>query len=243
MREKFLNDGNFDGFAPHNILEMMLFYSTPRADTNELAHELISKFGSLKGVFDAPYESLLTVDGVGQHTAVLIKLIQSLVKVCSAEDTANIKHAKSTEDAVKYLRPYFAAIKNESMQMLCLNNSGKIIKHSVISNGSIDSTQADLRKIMFEILSCHATKVIIAHNHPGGICAPSDSDIETTKTIAECFKNLKISLVDHIIITEDEYYSFAEIPTTKQYLLTEQTNIYVATQDKQPEEDNFDRTD
>jgi DNA repair protein RadC len=66
MRDKFLKEGSFDSFAPHQILEMMLYYSSPRIDTNELAHALIDKFGSIKDVIDAPYDALTSVDGIGQ---------------------------------------------------------------------------------------------------------------------------------------------------------------------------------
>lgn len=243
MRDKFIADGNFDSFAPHNVLELLLFYSVPRADTNELAHALIDKFGSLKGVFDAPYEALLAIDNVGQNTAILIKLVQSLVKSYNDRDAANIKYVRTTADAVNYLRPKFDTHKNESMLMLCMNQSGKLIKCSLVSNGSINSTPVDLRKIMLDILGCHATKVIIAHNHPGGICAPSSSDIQTTKQISDAFENMKISLADHIIIADNDYYSFAEHSTTRDYLRTEQTNIYISDKVDRNEEDNFDRID
>ena len=75
MREKFLQEMSLDSYPDHNILEMLLFHSIPRADTNELAHNLINTFGSLNGVFDAPYGALLNVDGVGEQTAVLLSSV------------------------------------------------------------------------------------------------------------------------------------------------------------------------
>lgn len=232
MRDKFLAEGSFDNFAPHNILEMMLFYSSPRSDTNELAHALIDNFGSIKNVLDAPYETLINIKGVGQQTAVLIKLIQSLVKKYNYQETANIKHVKTTTEAVNYLRPMFCNKTTEYVAMLCINHSGKLIKTSVISNGSIDSTQLDLRKLIFEALSCHATKIILAHNHPGGICIPSLADIEATKAVAKALSNLKIAFVDHIIIADDgEFFSFSETQSTKNLLITEQTDAHIATID------------
>ena len=77
--QRFLEE-DLDNFEPHNVLELLLFYAIPRKDTNELAHVLIDTFGSLKGVFDAPYEELIKVAGIGPNTAALLKLVPSLTR-------------------------------------------------------------------------------------------------------------------------------------------------------------------
>ena len=174
MREQFLKANGLDSFPDHNVLEMLLFYSISRADTNELAHRLIDTFGSLNGVFDAPYSALKDVKGVGEQTAVLIKLIPSLVKKYLEGSVSDKNHIQTTEDAVEYLRPKFATLKNEELIMVCMNNAGKILNSTVISKGGSDFAEVDTRKIVQEVISSNATQVIIAHNHPGGICAPSE---------------------------------------------------------------------
>lgn len=233
VREKFIAQCNFDGFAEHNILEFLLFYSVPRADTNELAHRLIDKFGSIRGVFDAPYEALTEVDGVGENSAVLLKLIPSLVRTYMNQQSSDIKSIKSTDDAVCYLRPKFTGMKNESLLMLCMNRSGKILKCSVISNGGIDYTQADIRKILFEILSSHATDIIIAHNHPGGLCVPSKGDISMTQMIADAIVNTGTSLKNHIIFADNDFFSFADNKMMKKYLKPEQSTVFVVNEDEE----------
>lgn len=233
VRAKFIAQGNLDGFADHNILEFLLFYSVPRADTNELAHKLIDTFGSLKGVFDAPYDALTQIDGIGENSAVLLKLIPSLTRTYMTQQAADINMICSTPDAVNYLRPKFTAMRNESLLMLCMNKSGKIIKCSVISNGGIDYTQADLRKILFDILSCHATEIIIAHNHPGGLCVPSKGDIAMTQMIANSIINTGTTLRNHIIICDDDYFSFADNSIMRKYLKAENTNSFVANEDEE----------
>ena len=77
MKERFLLEG-LEHFEPHNILELLLFYSVPQKDTNETAHLLIERFGSLRGVLDAPFEELCRVPGIKEHSATLIKLIPAL---------------------------------------------------------------------------------------------------------------------------------------------------------------------
>ena len=233
VRAKFISQGNLDGFAEHNILEFLLFYAVPRADTNELAHRLIDSFGSLKGVFDAPYEALTQIDGIGENAAVLMKLIPSVSRAYFTQQTADIKTICSTADAISYLTPKFASLRYESLVMLCLNRSGKILKCSVISEGGIDYTQADLRKILFDILSCHATEIIIAHNHPGGLCVPSKADIAMTQMIADSVMNTGTTLRNHIIISDNDYFSFADNSIMRKYLRSESRNVFVANEDEE----------
>lgn len=233
VRAKFLNDGNLDSFAEHNILELLLFYSVPRADTNELAHKLTETFGSLKGVFDAPYELLTQIDGIGENSAVLIKLIPALVRVYSRMQTSDINIIKSTQNAVDFLRPKFTTLKNESLVLLCMNHAGKILKCSVISNGGIDYTQVDIRKILFEVLGCHATDIIIAHNHPSGLSVPSKSDMKTTQVIANALTGTGTTLKNHLIITDDEHFSFADNVITKKYLRSDLNNPFIANEEEE----------
>ncbi len=240
MRDKFLAEGSFDSFAPHQILEMMLYYSSPRGDTNELAHDLIDRFGSIKEVLDAPYDALTSVNGVGQQTAVLIKLAQSLVKNYNFYETANIRYVKNTEDAANYLKSVFYNKDTENVVMLCINHAGRLIKTAVISNGSIDSTSIDLRKLIFEALSSRATRIVLAHNHPGGMCVPSKADLDATKAVAKALANLKITFADHIIVTDDgRYFSFSQTPSTRELLFTEQTDAHIETYDFEALEDTY----
>lgn len=233
VRDKFMSDGNLDSFAEHNILEFLLFYSVPRSDTNELAHSLIDKFGSLRGVFDAPYEALTSVDGIGENSAVLLKLIPALAKTYTSQQTSDIKFIKSTADAAAYLKPKFLTMKNEALLMICMNKSDKILKCSVISNGGIDYTQVDVRNILFDILSCHATEIILAHNHPGGLCIPSKGDVEMTRMIANTLINTGTTFRNHIIIADNDYFSFADHSEMRKHLISETSNVFIANENEE----------
>lgn len=212
VRDKFLKEQSLDSFADHNVLELLLFHSIPRADTNELAHELINTFGSLNGVFDAPYGALKAVKGVGDQTAVLIKLIPSLVKKYLEGSVSDKKYIYNSEDAVEFVKPHFISLKNEELIMICLNNAGKILNTITISKGGSDFSEVDTRKILHEVIINHATQVILAHNHPGGICAPSTADVKITNRIASLLRTINARLANHIIITENDYFSFAATP-------------------------------
>lgn len=233
VREKFLTEGNLDNFAPHNVLEFLLFYSIPRADTNELAHKLIEEFGSLKGVFDAPVEALRQIDGIGENSAALIKLVPALSRTYEQLQANDIKRIYSTQDAVNYLKPKFIGLKNEILVMLCMNKSGKILNYSQISTGGIDYTQVDVRKILKIILNCHATEVIIAHNHPNGLCIPSKGDSDMTEMLANSLSSIGTTLRNHIIISESDYFSFSENSQTVHHLKTNNNNSFIVNEDSE----------
>ena len=221
IKEQFIKDEKLDTFPDHNILELLLFYSTPRADTNVMAHELINRFGSLNGVFDAPYGALKEINGIGEHSAILLKLIPETVKRYMKNKNAEKKHILSEDEAVEYLRPFFDTLKKESLVAVCLNNAGKILKTVIISEGATDFTQVDTRKLIEETLFCNATQVILAHKHPGGISVPSQADIMVTNRIALVLQAIHARLANHIIICENDHFSFAKNPKFASLFLAE----------------------
>lgn len=120
--------------------------------------------------------------------------------------------ALSSEDTVSYLRKVWSSniSRVEEVYLLVLNNSNRILGFSHISKGGICATVLDPRVIFQIALKANATKIIVAHNHPSGILTPSSQDYQITKVIKEAGKLMQIDLLDHIIITKDSYYSFAE---------------------------------
>lgn len=208
MKERFIKSG-LDDFAPHNILELLLFYSIPRGDTNPVAHRLIDTFGSLSGVFDATPEELAKVDGVGENSAILISMIPQIARKYLEDkaDTANIVGGCS--DIGAFLLPKFVGRTNEALMMVSIDNKNKIISCSVVAEGTVDSAKVSRRKIMEEAIKVKATRVILAHNHPCGVAVPSSEDVVMTKEIGRLFAQVGIELVDHIIVANDDYVSMA----------------------------------
>lgn len=208
MKERFIKSG-LDDFAPHNILELLLFYSIPRGDTNPVAHRLIDTFGSISGVFDATPEELAKVDGVGENSAILISMIPQIARKYLEDkaDTANIVGGCS--DIGAFLLPKFVGRTNEALMMVSIDNKNKIISCSVVAEGTVDSAKVSRRKIMEEAMKVKATRVILAHNHPCGVAVPSSEDVVMTKEIGRLFAQVGIELVDHIIVANDDYVSMA----------------------------------
>lgn len=209
MRHRFVSEG-LSSFQPHNVLELLLFFSVPRADTNEIAHRLLREFGSLSGVFDAPLTSLKKVEGIGEHSAILIKMIPELCRRYLEDYSADVKTISGSEEAADYLIPKFIGYTSEVFYMLCLDNKGNIKKCSLISEGGFNYTDANTRKIMEEVISTNATSVILSHNHPHGVAVPSKADGVVTKQISELLAGIDVRLVDHIIISGEEAFAMAK---------------------------------
>lgn len=208
MREKYRRNG-FNGMAEHEILEMLLYYSIPRKNTNEIAHELINRFGSLSAVLEAPEERLIEVKGVSKTSATLIRMIIPLYNEYK-KGINSIKRFKNPDECGEYLLEYFAGELNEHIVVVSIDASCRIIGFDDICSGDAGGVTLNFKKIIGIILKYPlATSVIIAHNHPGGIALPSREDIEATEELHNAFDSIGISFVDHIIVADDEYISMA----------------------------------
>lgn len=209
LRGRFLEDG-LENFYDHNILELLLFYSIPVKDTNKEAHNLMNRFGSLSEVFDADYEELCRVDGIGERSATLIKLMPELFRRYEL-DKLNRDEVRlnSSELVAKYVSKYFKGLTEEKLYLLCLDNNCKMLSFDLISEGTINATMLNNRKITECAIRTNAASVILVHNHPSGVTAPSKMDINATIDMADVMESVGIRLNDHIIIGHgDEYFSF-----------------------------------
>lgn len=207
MRKRFLEQG-LDGFENHQILEMMLYYTIPRGDTNELAHDLITSFGSFSGVLEASASDLCRVPGIGIQSATMLSFMGSMVRrYLIDKNKSDVTIMVSVNDCADYLRPFFAGRKNEVVYLLCMDAKCKVLACKKIGEGSVNSAAIPLRTIVDMALSTNATSVVLAHNHPGGIALPSPEDVETTKKMSAILRSVDVILVDHIIFSDDDCVS------------------------------------
>ncbi|MCQ2431801.1 MAG: hypothetical protein MJ175_04270 [Clostridia bacterium] len=180
MRERFLKSGGF-GFQDHELLEMLLFYSIPRVNTNEIAHRLLKEFGSVRGVFDASYDALLTVDGVGASSAQIIRLFGELMgRYIGAEEESRGLVVRKPEDTVYYLQKLFFGIGNERSYLLLLSNTGALTDTVLLAEGNAGSVMFDIQKCVRTAVIRNAGFVLAAHNHPHGKAIPSEDDLIVT---------------------------------------------------------------
>ncbi len=209
LRERFLAEG-LDNFPEHNILELLLFYALPQKDTNPIAHALLTEFGSLAGVLDAPLEELCKVSGVGQNAAVLIKLLPPFWRRYQMSRTAGDDCLDTIEKAGAYLLPRFFGLKTEQVYVLCLDAKCKLLVCKKLFEGIVNAAQIHTRRVVELALACNASSVILAHNHLSGVALPSHDDRVTTLRLKEALESVGVFLADHIIVAEEDFVSMAQ---------------------------------
>jgi len=208
LKERYLQHG-LDGFNDLNVLELILFYAIPRRDTNELAHALLDRFGSLESVLDASARDLQTVPGIGEHTALLLSLFRETARRCELNGTRRIRTILSTADAGRYFLPRLRYERDEKLLMLCLDSQKRVIECGQVAVGALNEVKISIRKIVEKAVNCRAASVILAHNHPDGSARPSKEDELTTRSIVNALKLVEIPVEDHIVVAGNEYVSFA----------------------------------
>ncbi len=205
LKNRFLSSG-LDNFESHNILELLLFYSIPRQDTNEIAHALIDRFGSVKGVFDADFSELIKVKGIKENSATLIKLIPQLAKAYMTEEEDNEDMIFEHADKIgEYFVRKFIGETKEVVYIMLLDNKFKLIKVEKVFEGSVNSSSVDTRKIAELVFLNNASSLIIAHNHPNGVHFPSQEDIETTGLFSSIFPSIGVNFLEHFVVAGKNY--------------------------------------
>ncbi len=209
LKDRFIKDG-LDSFEPHNILELLLFFGISRADTNKISHNLIDMFGSLSGVFDAPFEELVKVDGVGKSIATLIKLIPEISRMYMIDKCDVKQHLNTTKKVGDFLLPKFIGRTTEVVYLICLDNSCKVLHCGILFEGTVNAASISIRKIIEVAIKFNASNIILSHNHPTGVALPSNEDIVTTDRVVKALKVIGISLLDHIIVAKNDFVSLAD---------------------------------
>lgn len=209
MLRRFRNEG-LDGFDPVQVLELLLFYCIPRKDTNELAHALIDRFGSVSRVMDAPIEELTKVPGVGENVATFLHLAKQAGRYYQVDSTQKGALIRDTEDCGRYLLPYFIGRQVETVFMLCLNANCNVISCREVGEGEINSAVISPRSIVQMALAEKASTVVLAHNHPSGVALPSQEDVLATQRLAAALATVDVTLFDHIIIADEDFVSLVQ---------------------------------
>lgn len=210
MRDKFKNTLNFDNFEEHEILEMLLFYCFPRCNTNDIAHELINKFGSISNVLNASLEDLKSVNMIGESAAISLKFFNSLniyLHMQSSDDDINFYNIPKLK---AFIKDTFYGANFEQFKIYFTDNSYKIKSYTDINKGSSNSVELNLREITKAILNSGSNYFFVAHNHPDAPSTPSDEDIYLTRKIITHLRSMDIHLLDHFVVGNDGIISMRQ---------------------------------
>lgn len=205
MRERCLQNG-FDNFAEHELLEMLLYYSVPRADTNGIAHGLLERFGSLRGICEASFDELLCADGIGPQSAILLRLIPELMKRYAMEEVAPGTVYNTVGKLADYFVRTFIGLDHECLYMMLLNNRMNMIDCVLVSEGAVNSSTVPIRLMTQKALFKKAASVVLAHNHPQGLALPSGRDIEVTETLIGAFDSIGVTMLEHLVLADGRFY-------------------------------------
>lgn len=207
LRERFLSSG-LNSFADYEALELILTLAIPRKDTKIQAKLAIEKFGSMRGVLDAPIEELRKIPGFGEVAPIALKIIRESANRYLQQKSRETFALDNQEALIDYCRSAMGALPNELFKVFFLDSSYRIIHDEVVEEGTIDRASVYPRKVMDLALRKNAAVLVLAHNHPNGDVIPSEQDKTLTKAMVLAAQTLQIKILDHLIVSRDEVFSF-----------------------------------
>lgn len=209
LKDRFRSEG-LDHFDERHVLELLLFYCIPQQDTAPLAQRLLDHFGSVAQVLEASAEELEKVSGVGYNVSTLLTLTTAIGRYYLVNRTMNTVILATTTECGRYLMNHFHGRRNETVFLLCLDAKCKVLCCKEVGEGSVNSANIPVRRVVEMALGVNASAVILAHNHPSGVAVPSHEDILTTKRLAVALDAVEIELADHIVVSDDDFVSMVQ---------------------------------
>lgn len=208
LRKRFEATG-FQGFHDYEVLELLLTTIIPRKDVKPAAKKLIAKFKNMQGLLSADPKQIEQVEGIGKKTVFFLSLLNEFIAYYFEQRAFNQEiQFSNIAEAVNYFRAHIGSKPVEVLRAIYLDNKNRIINSENMSEGTVTEVTAYPRKIVESALKCGASSVLIGHNHPGGVPRPSRSDDLLTGKINNALKTVNILLQDHLIITEQSYFSY-----------------------------------
>ncbi len=209
MRNRFLKEGG-DGFADHELLELLLFYAVPRGDVNPLAHRILAEFGTLTMLLASDAVEIASRCHIKESTAMLLTLQMAFLKRLQQEKWKDKISIDSVSKASAYAVDLLSHYTYERFYIMCLDTQKRLIHTCFIAEGTLHHADVQMRTLVEAALKYKASSVILLHNHPGGAAKPSLSDVTLTMEVQKILMAIDIDVVDHIIVADDAYYSFLE---------------------------------
>lgn len=209
LKKRYMDEG-LDNFTEVQALELMLFYCIPRKDTNELAHRLLDRFGTLSQVLDTKPEDLMQVEGIGHNAALFLSLFPAVARYYEVNQANRLTILENLDQCGEYLLGFFRNRTNETVFLLCLDAKRKVLCCQMVGEGSVNSAGVPIRRVVEMALAANATSVVLAHNHPSGLATPSYEDIITTRRLAAALDAVEIVLADHIVVADGDFVSMVQ---------------------------------
>jgi DNA repair protein RadC len=209
LRERFEKNG-FEGFAPHEVVELLLTLAIPRKDVKQPAKALLARFGNLRVILDAPLSELREVPGLGEVAPVAFRIIREAANLYLRERAEEYTSLITPEALYEFWRSRLGGLSHEVFQVAYLDSGYRLLRDGVetLEEGTVDRAAVYPRRVMEAALRRGAASVVFAHNHPNGNVQPSDQDKVITRALVLAATTLHIRVLDHLIVSRDEVFSF-----------------------------------
>ncbi len=210
LRKRYVH-GGIEALSDYEVVELFLTMSIPRIDVKPIAKNLLSKYGNIRGILEAPMEDLLKVKGVGESAAVSIKLMHDIITLYHSNQLETSGDEISTiSKLMRYFKSKISSKRNEVLELVCFDAKLRVIPDACVTlfEGSVNSANVDLRKIVEIAIKKGASSIAIAHNHPSGDPSPSLEDVRFTKKLSDACKPINLSFIEHVIVGKNACFSF-----------------------------------
>jgi len=205
-RRNFVLEQGAGKLSELDLLEMLLFYAVPRADTVPIAKELLAKFGSLEGVLDAEKGEVSQIKGLKDGAELLFSLLREVLKrYGGVRAEPSLLEPRLMK---KYLVDLYKNITTETVYALYFTRDGNFMGKQIVFCGGISSARFSLRTVTEGVIKSGGSSVVLAHNHPSNILVPSGDDIITTNRIATHLAANEIDLLEHYIVGKEDCVGF-----------------------------------
>jgi len=209
LRERFVR-GGLDGFADYEVVELLLTLAIPRRDVKRQAKALIKKFGSLRGILDAPAEQLRQIDGIGTVAPIALRVIKEAASLYLQQMAEEREFVGDSESGSRFWRSRIGALSNEVFEVGYLDSRLRLQRNGVerMEEGTTDRATVYPRMVIEAALKRKAAALVFAHNHPNGDVKPTEQDKVLTRALVLAASTVSIKVHDHLIVSADKVFSF-----------------------------------
>jgi len=209
LRQRFTQSG-LTAFLDYEIVELLLTLGTPRQDCKPQAKEAIKKFKTLRGILEAPPEELRKIKGITAHNTFVIQFMQEIARQFLKEQVLDKPYCRSSREVFDYLYHSMRDLKKEVFKVMFLDCQNRVVEIEDLFEGTLNTSAIYPREIIQGAVKHNSAALIFVHNHPAGNPQPSDNDKQITQDLVFAGNIMQIKVLDHIIIGENRYFSFAD---------------------------------
>jgi DNA repair protein RadC len=211
LRKRFLNSG-FEGLADYEVVEMLLTLAIPRRDVKRQAKALIKRFGNLRGILDAPIDEVSKVDGIGEVTPVVLRMLREIVSLYLQQAIEKREALSDPNRLHEFWRVKIGNNSNEVFMVGYLDSGYRLLRDGIerLEEGTVDRATVYPRRVVEAALRRKAAAIMLAHNHPNGDTRPSEQDKLITKAVVLASSAVQLKVLDHLIVSSEHVFSFRQ---------------------------------